>query len=161
MKSPEQFFSVEDANRMLPLVRQIMGNIICIWEKILKLRDKLTEATEKVSQIKICRKEGVTEDKLKDAQKEEERAKDELNDSIDTINRYIKEIESLGLLVAEFKNGVVHFPTIRADRAQFLCYAHNEDEVCHWHEYDEACVNKEPIKDAEEFKGLVDAEILK
>jgi hypothetical protein len=77
--------------------------------------------------------------------------KQELNGMIDKINQYIKEVESLGCFVEEFKRGIINFPTLYHGRKVFLCWHPGEDRVCHWHELDETFSDRAKIKDKSDF----------
>ena len=114
--------TVEQANKMLPLVRSIVSDIMGMWEQILTKRTELA----------CIEKEKVSINRLTEL-------KEELNYIIDKINGYIKEIEQLGCYVEEFKRGIINFPSLRSGRKVFLCWLPTDKTVTHYHELDETC----------------------
>jgi hypothetical protein len=133
-----RLLSLEETNRMLPLLRQIVRDIMEHWNLIIAKRAEL-EAIEKAP-MPIASTEGKTQD-----------VKHELNYLIDKINQYIKEVEGLGCFVEEFKRGIVNFPSLYHGRKMFLCWHPSEDNVSHWHELDETFNDRVKIRDSGEF----------
>jgi hypothetical protein len=139
-----RIIALEDANRMLPLLRRIVSDIMTNWEKIIQKRTQLE-----------CLEKGLDASGRgqapKDVGKRIETLKFELNYLIDKINNYIREVEDLGCFVEEFKRGVVNFPSLYNGRKVFLCWKPDDPQVAHWHELDETFNDRTPIHDATEF----------
>jgi len=132
--------TVDDANKMMPLLERVVCDIIEVWDGIIQKRTEL-ECLEKNpirSDDETC---AVAAQDLKL----------ELNLLIDRINGYIREVEELGCFVQEFKRGVINFPTLYVGRKVFLCWRPGDDEVCHWHELDESFTERTPIRDFRDF----------
>jgi hypothetical protein len=129
---------------MLPLLRQIVLDIVTNWELIIYKRTELE-----------CLEKGV--DSSGTGIKPEEREtsllslKQELNYLIDRINNYIREVEDLGCFVEEFKRGIVNFPSLYNGRKVFLCWNPEEAAVGHWHELDESYNDRVLIRDSSDF----------
>lgn len=136
-----RLLSLEETNRMLPLLRHIVRDIMEHWNLIIGKRAEL-EALEKMARSVVA-----DETKAQDV-------KHDLNHLIDKINHYIKEVESLGCFVEEFKRGIINFPSLYHGRKVFLCWRPDEDLVCHWHELDETFSDRVKIMDTGDF--LVD-----
>jgi len=135
-----RILSLEETNRMLPLLRKIVRDIMEHWNLIIAKRAEL-ESFEKAQ-------EGAANPS---AQARLHEIKQELNTMIDKINQYIKEVESLGCFVEEFKRGIVNFPSLYHGRKVFLCWHPEEEKVSHWHELDETFNDRVKIKDESEF----------
>ena len=139
-----QIISVDEANRMLPLLRHIVGDIVSHWEKIIQKRTQLE-----------CMEKGLdpsgTAPTAKDQEAQIQHLKFELNYLIDKINNYIREVEELGCFVEEFKRGIVNFPSLYNGRKVFLCWKPDEERVSHWHELNEAFNDRVAIRDASDF----------
>ncbi len=133
-----RLLSLEETNRMLPLLRQIVRDIMEHWNLIIAKRAEL-ESIEKTA-LPAVATEGRTQD-----------VKLELNGLIDKINQYIKEVEALGCFVEEFKRGIVNFPSLYHGRKVFLCWHPGEESVSHWHELDETFNDRVKIRDNGEF----------
>ncbi len=139
-----KLISIEEANRMLPLLRQIVGDIMTNWEKIIYKRTELE-----------CIEKGVDSGAASQGPQEREAGlqglKQELNCLIDRINNYIREVEELGCFVEEFKRGIINFPSLHNGRKVFLCWKPDEPGVSHWHELDESFNDRVRIRDVAEF----------
>ncbi len=139
-KAQSRIVSIEEANRMLPLLARVVGDIVRVWDQIILKRTEL-ECIEKNS------------DRTESANRQDEvqEFKNELNRLIDRINGYIREIEDLGCFVQEFKRGVINFPSLYVGRKVFLCWKPGDGEVRHWHELDESYNERTPIRDYRDF----------
>ncbi|HZN56577.1 MAG TPA: DUF2203 domain-containing protein [Planctomycetota bacterium] len=139
-----KLISIEEANRMLPLLRQIVADIMVNWERIIYKRTELE-----------CLEKGVDSAGSTQNPKEREETllslKQELNYLIDRINCYIREVEELGCFVEEFKRGIINFPSLHNGRKVFLCWKPDEAAVAHWHELDESFNDRARIRDLTEF----------
>ena len=121
-----QLIGLKAANKMLPLLKSIVKDVMRLWDSIIEQRKILEEAEKK---------EVDTED-----------MKSSLNNSIDKINQYIKEIESLGGFVEEFKRGIINIPSLYHGRKIFLAVQPaNETKIEFWHEIDETYSDKQSI----------------
>ncbi len=137
--------SIQEANRMLPLLRQIVRDIMSHWERIILKRTEL-ECLEKDIRGAAC---GSNPESGRATHTAELKA--ELNYLIDKINSYIREVEDLGCFVEEFKRGIINFPSLFHGRKVFLCWKPEESEVLHWHELDETFKDRVKIRDVGEF----------
>ena len=138
--------SIQDANKMLPLLRQIVVDIMTHWEQIISKRTEL-ECLEKEFQNSS---EGGAP---RDAERSKSIAdlKADLNYLIDKINNYIREVEDLGCFVEEFRRGIINFPSLFHGRKIFLCWNPDDPDVAHWHELDETYKDRVRIRDVGEF----------
>ncbi len=139
-----RLISIEEGNRMLPLLRRIVNDITKKWELIIYKRTELE-----------CLEKGF-DNSHRDLTHEErevkiEQLKQDLNYLIDRINSYIREVDDLGCFVEEFKRGIINVPSLYVGRKVFLCWTPEEDDVCHWHELDESHNDRVRIKDYSEF----------
>ncbi|MBI4606659.1 MAG: DUF2203 domain-containing protein [Planctomycetes bacterium] len=139
-----KLISIEEANRMLPLLRQIVADITANWDKIIYKRTELE-----------CLEKGLDGSGAVLAAHERDLKlqglKQELNTLIDRINSYIREVEDLGCFVEEFKRGIINFPSLYNGRKVFLCWKPDEQGVTHWHELDESFNDRVRIRDVGEF----------
>jgi hypothetical protein len=118
-----KLFTIEQANKMLPLIRSITANVMETWEEILKRRDEIKDI------------------------REQEELKEELNYLIDKVNRYIKEVEELGCFVEEFKRGIINFPSLFNGRRVLLSWYPQDERVGYFHELDETFRDRLAVND--------------
>lgn len=118
----EKHFTVEQANRMLPLVRAIVQDICALGAEIHERQRRLGQLEEGSSLGRFY---------------EEERAiiAEEMQRDVARLEEYFQELHNLGV---EFKGweGLVDFPAILYGREVFLCWKLGEPEVAHWHDLD-------------------------
>ena len=139
-----RIISIDEANRMLPLLRHIVGDIMANWEKIIFKRAQLERIEKRLDPSgsgPSADPDGVVQN-----------LKRELNHLLDKINSYILEVEELGCFVEEFKSGIINFPSLYCGRKVFLCWRPEEQTVTHWHELDETFHDLVPIRDVRDFQ---------
>ncbi len=138
MKS--KILSIEDANRMLPLLEKIVSDLMGAWSDIIQRRTELELIDKGQSKLTV------------DAANERKQdLKIELNALIDRINGYIREVEELGCFIEEFKRGVVNFPSLYMGRKVFLCWKPTDESVQYWHELDESFNERSAIRKVSDF----------
>jgi hypothetical protein len=59
----------------------------------------------------------------------------------------IQEIELMGVLVKDFRTGLVDFPYDRDGRVVYLCWKPDEDEIGWWHEIEAGFAGRQPLTD--------------
>jgi hypothetical protein len=132
-------YTVDQANRTLPLVSRIVGDIVSLYPP---WRDRVNELE--------VRSGGVTLDAPDQRIAELEREAQEIAAEIDGC---IREIRDLGI---EYRlpldAGLVDFPGERDGRRIFLCWRLGEDAVGHWHETDAGYAGRRRIE--EESSGV-------
>ena len=125
-----KLFTVEQANRTLPLVRRIVEDIVQqhrFWrEKILEL------------------------DLLASTGRGEGRGRaDELERDAQVLAREIegfkRELEELGMQLKDPRLGLVDFPSEMYGRPVLLCWRLGEPEVGFWHEIDAGYAGRQPL----------------
>lgn len=144
-----RILSLDEANKMLPLIKKIATDIQTTWVKILAGRHRHQQIEEALR----CNH---ADHDLTDVAEIKERGKEirtEVDTLVDRINRYIQEVENLGCYVEEYKRGVINFPSLYIGRKIFLCWAltNDDDEVVYWHELDESYNDRRGIRDKQDF----------
>ena len=129
-----KLFSLEEAERTLPLVRRIVQDLTAEyprWRHAVARFELLTggaradwgETAELVA------------------------ARQEVARHADRINRFLQELEQIGCVFKGFDAGLVDFYSLREDRPIFLCWKLGEDRISHWHELDAGFAGRQPIDD--------------
>jgi hypothetical protein len=126
-----KLFTVEQANRTLPLVRRVVEDIVAqhrSWrEKILEL-DLIASAARA--------------DEARERAEELERGAQALAREIDGFKR---ELEDLGIQLKDPRLGLVDFPSEMNGRHVLLCWRLGEPEVRFWHEVDAGYAGRQPL----------------
>lgn len=122
----KKYFTVEEANAMLPLVRAIVDDIV-------RLATDIHERQERLN--KVRRRPGSRNQNEDDVYSEElEQAEQELEKDKERLGAFIEELESLGAQLKQPLVGLVDFPTRIEGRDAFLCWKHGEGDIAFWHE---------------------------
>ena len=124
-------FTVEQANRMLPLVRRIVRDIVDshrTWQRAVQSYETAatwTRADSPSTQLKVL------EGDVKRLAME--------------IEGYLVELRELGVDFKGFEQGLVDFPGEREGRVVCLCWKLDEDEVKFWHEVSDGYAGRQAI----------------
>ena len=129
-----QLFSVDQANRTLPLVRKIVQDVVAQhrrWRET-KLELDLVASTARADEPR-----GRAEELERDVQLLERE-----------IDGYKRELEALGIQLKDPRLGLVDFPSEMNGRQVFLCWQLGEPEVQFWHEIDAGYAGRQPLSPA-------------
>jgi hypothetical protein len=119
----KKHFTVEEANRSLPLVQAIVRDIAQLARS---LRDR---------QDRLARVQSAPRSRMADAYREElDQAQDEFERDQERLAAYVRELSDLGIELKDYFTGLVDFPCLMEDREVYLCWRLGEQEVGHWHE---------------------------
>ena len=119
-----KFFTVEEANRTLPLVRMIVDDIVRQFGAVSDLKQRL-------SPVRARRRPSADPYSEEVAQSEAEMEQEEKK-----LRALIAELEPLGVELKGLPNGLCDFPSLRDGREVYLCWQLGEPDVQHWHELD-------------------------
>ena len=123
--SQAKFFTVEQANAALPLVRAIAQDISQLSRSILERRER----------IALLR--GDRQPKADDLYDDEmASAEQEVDKDITQLREYVAELAALGVELKSAPEGLIDFPAMQDGRPVYLCWKLGEPEVLFWHELD-------------------------
>ncbi len=126
-----QHFTVEQANRTLPLVRKIVDDVV---RQHRRWRETILELDLLASTARV--------DDPRDRAEELERNAQSLAKEIDG---YQRELEALGIQLKDKRLGLVDFPSEIGGRHVLLCWRLGEPEVQFWHEVDSGYAGRQPL----------------
>lgn len=118
--------SIELANRMLPLVRHIAGDLQQQFHVVTGLKERLSQLRRR------RRKSNRQSDAL--YQDEVVQFESDLEAAQEQLDRYVVELEKLGLVVVDASRGAIGFPAQMDGREVRLSWMPGEEEVGWWHE---------------------------
>ncbi len=124
-------FTVEDANRTLPLVRRIVGDLVRdYWRWQEKIREFEDVAANRM---------------LGEPNEEADRLETEAQQLARDIDGYVAEIREIGVQMKGFGTGLVDFPGEIEGRPVLLCWQLGEESVQYWHEGDAGFAGRRPL----------------
>ncbi len=130
----KRYFTVEEANKALPLVRMILGDIVSQYRVVEELQQRLAEVPK---ERRRSPGDPYSEELAQSqAEFEAEEAK---------LRSYIDELRRLGV---EFKgpDGLCDFYSMMDGREVFLCWRLGEPEVQFWHDLDGGFAGASPCR---------------
>ncbi len=133
VEKKRKYFTVEEANKALPLVRMILGDIVRQSRVVEDLQQRLSI---------VSRERRRPSNDLYTEELAQSQAELEAEDA--KLRSYIDELKRLGV---EFKgpDGLCDFYSIMDGREVFLCWRLGEPEVSYWHDLDAGFVGRQPL----------------
>ncbi len=123
----KRFFTPEQANSALPLVRRIAADIVAQYQQLEHLQKR---------RQKLLNQEGSDDLRALDAI---------AGQSAKRLNDLIEEIKLIGCELKDWTLGLVDFPAILDGREVYLCWKLGEEQVSHWHEVHAGAMGRQPV----------------
>jgi hypothetical protein len=117
-------FTLEQANRALPLVKRIVGDIVRTHSLASGYRDAVETSREPASVMAAQR---------------------ELDASIDRLEQLVDELSGVGVELKDYESGLVDFVARHDGRDVYLCWKLGEERITHWHEVDAGFAGRKPV----------------
>jgi hypothetical protein len=125
-----KLFTREDANKLLPRLRQILADVQHAVQELEQLETEAYEARWKVR----GNGHNVPEEVFIRQQAAREKATHE-----------ISRVHALGCELKDLRAGLIDFPSRREDELVFLCWKLDEPEVGFWHPTDVGFADRRPL----------------
>ena len=130
-----RLFSLEEAERTLPLVRRIAADLVSAYPAW-----RAGVAQYEALSLEARPEGGETPEMVA--------VRDAVTAKAERIDGYLRELEEIGCVFKGFDAGLVDFHSLREDRPIFLCWHLGEERITHWHEIDGGFESRQPIDDA-------------
>ncbi len=129
----QRFFTLDEANRTLPLVRRIVTDIVDEYHrwKDHVFRYELLAAGSKAA-------EGETPEQVA--------LRDRVDESARRINEFMEELAGVGCQFKGFEEGLVDFPSRLDGREILLCWKLGEDQISWWHDAETGFAGRRAIE---------------
>jgi hypothetical protein len=121
---PARRFTLEQANRALPLVRRIVTDIVRTHAAAAGYREALERLT---------------------AAREVTATQGDLDRAIDRLGELIDELSDVGVELKDYENGLVDFVGRHEGRDVYLCWKLGEERITHWHEITAGFAGRKPV----------------
>ena len=121
-------FKLAEANRALPLVKRIVGDIVKMHEQVVNLQSTLATAKQKDQPAK----------------------QRELDQAIELLQNYIDELHEVGCELKDYQTGLVDFLGRHRGHDVCLCWKLGEDRVLYWHEIQSGFAGRQSVSVLEE-----------
>ena len=125
-------FTIDQANRTLPLVRRIVADIVETYER--------WQQEVRAFELASAGVQGET------ASPEATAREREAQRLAKEITGFVAELDQLGVEFKEYEIGLVDFPSRVGDRPVYLCWRLGEPAVQYWHETNDGFAGRQPIE---------------
>ena len=135
-----RYFTAASANRMLPLVRAIVQDIVDLNRDLQDRHQRLDDLRTAVAGTGRRRDDDLYSEEVDQMQHDIEQDAERLQD-------FIRELQKLGLEFKDPGKGLVDFPTVIDGKNAFLCWRLGEPEVGYWHPLDGGYLSRRSLTD--------------
>ena len=122
------YFTVNEANKILPIVSEKFNYAKKLKDEIAKMEQELAtnvSATNSLAEYSTL--------------------KQKLNSIVSKFYQSIEDLESTGVMLKGFEDGLLDFPARRFNEEIWLCWKEGETEIKFWHEKDVGFMGRKPI----------------
>ena len=125
---PRRRFTLDQANKSLPLVRRIVGDIVRTHTDAAKLQEELAYCSPKrQSEVKAS-----------------------LELSMHHLEDYVDELSEIGCDLKDYQMGLIDFTGRHRGHDVCLCWKFGEEKVGFWHECEAGFAGRQPVSTLEE-----------
>ncbi|MCS7003124.1 MAG: DUF2203 domain-containing protein [Dehalococcoidia bacterium] len=130
---PPRYFTVEQANRLLPELSPLLESLRSMKRELVALQAEMDRYRQK------ARGNGHNyAAEIADVAGAHDRVHTEAND-------VIARITALGIELKDVELGLVDFPSIRHGRRVYLCWKLGEPRVAYWHDPESGYAGRQPL----------------
>ena len=132
----KKYFTAEEANQTLPLVKLIIRDITELYADIRERRDRLTAISK--NDYSTGERDEIYSDEL-------QAVETSIYEDIERLKKIIAELTGLGIELKDPETGLIDFPCLQDGREVCLCWKHGEDGVDFWHEIDAGFAGRQAL----------------
>ena len=123
----QRYFTLQEANDTLDLIRPLMDEVQAIRQKILKNQPEAWPAMQK------------------SAGNGGNRALSKMVQDFEKFDALIHRIQATDVLIKDINLGLLDFPALKDGREVYLCWQYGEGEIAFWHEIEAGYAGRQPI----------------
>ena len=131
----QRTYEVYEANRVLPQVRRLVGQIVELSAQLPELQDQVRIAEYRTRRPSAESADGERFEKATAAAAGAER----------DLVAALQELQGLEVHLKDARSGLVDFLSYRAGELVELCWKLGEDRVAHWHHIGEGYPGRKPL----------------
>lgn len=135
--APAKQFTVDAANRTLPLVKAIVADIVALYRDVSDRKDRLESLQRRRADIPSRQNDPYTE--------EVDQVRQDLEREVERLQAYVDELQVLGVELKDPVAGLVDFPAMIDGHEAYLCWKLGEPQVEYWHTVDTGFTGRQPI----------------
>ncbi len=132
----KKYFTVAEANAMLPLVRAIVDDIV-------QLKNELEERSDRLRNVR--RLPGQRRDEDNPYDEEVQQIEEEIEKENDRLEEFCDELRRLGVELKDPRVGLIDFLTQIDGREAYLCWKLGEGDIAYWHELEAGFAGRQSL----------------
>jgi len=121
------YFTLEQANAALALIRPLMTRLMGIRDEILGSQPEIWLVIQKGAGNGGSKLAGEMAFRFKE------------------VDDLVRRIQAMGVLIKDLNTGLVDFPALRDGREVYLCWRYGEEAVLYWHEIDAGFTGRQAL----------------
>lgn len=122
------YFTLQEANEALNIIRPLMDQVQKIRQKILEKQPEAWPAIEK------------------SAGNGGNRALSNMVQDFEKFDALVHRIQDTDVLIKDINIGLLDFPALRDGSEVYLCWQYGEGEIAFWHEVEAGFAGRQPIE---------------
>ena len=122
-----RYFTVQEANEALSMIRPLVEQIMAIRQKILENRPAVWPVVAKAAGNGGSREASLMEQDFK------------------RLDGLVRQVRATGAVMKDINQGLVDFLSLRDGHEVYLCWQVGEAQILYWHELDEGFAGRQTI----------------
>lgn len=122
------YFTLQQANEALKIIRPLMEDVQTIRRKILANQPEAWPAIEK------------------SAGNGGNKALSNIVQDFEKLDALIHQIQDAGAQIKDINTGLLDFSALRDEREVYLCWQYGEGDIAFWHEVEDGYAGRQPIE---------------
>jgi hypothetical protein len=122
-----KYFTVAEANRLLPYLRLLVERLLALRQEALILHPEVLPVLEKAATNGGSQRSS------------------QLAETFRNFEAVVAELQQLGCELKGVEQGLIDFPALREGRVIYLCWQYDEPEVAFWHEVDAGFAGRQSL----------------
>ncbi len=127
MDTHPRYFSLEQANQLLEIIKPLVAEMLSIRKAILLLQPQLETVLNKAVHNGGSL---VSQEALK---------------AFESLKDILYKIQQYDVFVKDVNRGLIDFPSIRDGEVVFLCWEFGEEKIEFWHELEDGYRGRKPV----------------
>lgn len=121
---PRRRFTLEEANKSLPLVQRVVADIVRTHAEATKIQQQFERNTVKAEQVDV---------------------QDQLEKAMHRLEDYVDELSEIGCDLKDYQMGLIDFTGRHQGRDVCLCWKLGEEKIAFWHEMESGFAGRKPV----------------
>ena len=140
-ESSPRLFTLEEANKLLPLIRRILKELRSHRDEV----DRLDKETA-VEELSWLQPDGSVNPKARQQVAKLQKMRKEQRVSFELS---LNDFQKTGAQLKDLDDGLVDFFASRGKEIIYLCWKEGEDRIRHWHDLESGFAGRRPLEDLE------------